>query len=145
MEDDQDYGLNFTESLASYDHGTSSWRTLQTCLFGGLAEFSETWPRAGMMRNGTVYLRITLAPRRPEIEYFLWPTLPASPESGGARFFDGGSGARAELDRLIGVEERKRINSGMNPIFAEWLMGFPMRWTELANVGMQLFPKSQNG
>jgi hypothetical protein len=49
-------------SLASYDPNSSLWRTSQICLealvsgqAGGLAEFSVTWPNAGMMRNGETY------------------------------------------------------------------------------------------
>ena len=42
-------------SLASYDPATSLWRTSQCSVFGGLVEFSGTWPRAGMMLSGTAY------------------------------------------------------------------------------------------
>ena len=42
--------------FASYDPATSSWRTPQGCLMGGLTEFSGTWPTSGMMRNGSAYL-----------------------------------------------------------------------------------------
>ena len=59
-----DCGPKLSDLLASYDHNSSSWRTSQRCLLaqasgvaGGLAEFSETWPSAGMMRNGKTYLR----------------------------------------------------------------------------------------
>lgn len=55
-------GTNSSGSLASYDHASSSWRTSQTCLVAqangqesGLAEFSEGWPRSGMMRSGTAF------------------------------------------------------------------------------------------
>lgn len=56
------YGLNTTVSLASLDLGASSWKTHQACLVSGWEEFSETWPRAGMMRNGTVYPQTASAP-----------------------------------------------------------------------------------
>ncbi len=68
------YGLNSTDSLASFDLDTSSWRTSQLCLLGGLDEFSETWPRAGLMRNGTVYPRVPLAPLTDVIVSGLLPT-----------------------------------------------------------------------
>ncbi len=58
------YGLRSSVLLAKFDHPTSSWRTSQTCLLAlasglgdGLAEFSETWPASGMMRNGRTYRR----------------------------------------------------------------------------------------
>jgi hypothetical protein len=57
-------GPRLSDLLASYDPITSSWRTSQRCLLAqangeadGLAEFSETWPSAGMMRNGKTYRR----------------------------------------------------------------------------------------
>lgn len=42
--------------LAKYDRNSCSWRTQQLCLFGGLIEFSEKWPRWGMIQNGELYL-----------------------------------------------------------------------------------------
>lgn len=57
-------GPKSSDLLASYDRNTSSWRTSQLCLLAqvngeadGLAEFSETWPSAGMMRNGKTFRR----------------------------------------------------------------------------------------
>lgn len=45
-------GRKWPASLAKYDPSTCSWRIAQHSLFGDLAEFSETWPRWGTMRNG---------------------------------------------------------------------------------------------
>jgi hypothetical protein len=57
-------GPRLSDLLATYDRATSSWRTSQSCLVAllnnqadGLAEYSETWPSAGMMRNGKTYRR----------------------------------------------------------------------------------------
>ena len=49
------YGLSTLALLANYDHKSSSWKTSQRCLVEGWTKFSETWPRSGMMRNGTAY------------------------------------------------------------------------------------------
>ncbi len=67
-------GLNMSASFANYDPATSSWRTSQRCLDGEWAEFSETFPRAGTMRNGTLFERPTLVPRTEENGFGLWPT-----------------------------------------------------------------------
>jgi hypothetical protein len=48
------YGRNSQESFAWYDRDTSSWKTSQLCLSGEWAEFSQTWPAMGTMRNGSV-------------------------------------------------------------------------------------------
>lgn len=48
--------------LASFDRDTSSWRTCQHSVEGGLELFSETWPRSGTMRSGTAYRLPPLVP-----------------------------------------------------------------------------------
>ena len=50
-----DYGSSTPDSLASFDRATSSWRTSQLSLDGDSTAFSETLPRSGTMRNGTLY------------------------------------------------------------------------------------------
>lgn len=37
----------------------------------------------------------------------------------------------------------KKVTGQLNPTFVEWLMGFPIGWTELDALEMQLFRKSQ--
>src|SRR3990167_1670174 len=40
-------------SFAQYDHPSSSWKTFQACLALDISEeFSETWPKSGMMHDG---------------------------------------------------------------------------------------------
>ena len=74
-------GPRSSDLLASYDRNTSSWRTSQHCLLAqvngeadGLAEFSETWPSAGMMRNGKTFRRQPWALPIAESASGLWPT-----------------------------------------------------------------------
>lgn len=45
-------GFTWLASFAKYDLGTRSWRTRQLSLLGDLAEYWETWPRWGAMRDG---------------------------------------------------------------------------------------------
>ena len=73
-----DYGQSAPVLLGSFDPDTQSLRTSQTCLMEngeiGLSEYSETFPRSGMMRSGTVYQLPRLAPTTAETESGLWPT-----------------------------------------------------------------------
>jgi hypothetical protein len=89
-----DYGQKSLDLLASYDPDTQSWRTSQLSLVettgNGLAEFSETWPRSGMTRNGTAYRLPNLARTITEIGSGLLPT-PAATEYGSNQ---GGSAGR---------------------------------------------------
>src|ERR1041384_3563300 len=78
------YGANLLASLASFDLITFSWKTSQLCLTGELAEFSETWPRAGMTRNGTAYPLPPLVPLIAVTGLLLWPTPQAQMPGAGA-------------------------------------------------------------
>lgn len=68
------YGRKWRASFARFDPQTYSWRTHQYSLFGGLSEFSGTWPRWGMMRNGECWERTTAAPCTYENEFGFLPT-----------------------------------------------------------------------
>ena len=72
------FGQNTLESFASYDPDTSSWKTSQLSLLGDSTPYSETWPRAGMMRNGTSYRLQPLAPRTSVKESGLLLTTPTA-------------------------------------------------------------------
>ena len=67
-------GTTWPASLAKLDRATSSWRTAQLSLLGDLDEFSQTWPRWGLMRNGECWERQTLVLRTSENASGLWQT-----------------------------------------------------------------------
>ncbi len=114
-------GRSTPELLARYDHATSSWRTSQLCLDGALSEFSETWPRSGMMRNGIAYQLAPLVRLTDETGSGSWAT-PTSRAPGGSRPHD--------TDQLSG-RLANQIGGSLNPTWVEWLMGFPLGWTDL--------------
>ena len=141
-------GPRSSDLLASYDRNTSSWRTSQHCLLAqvngeadGLAEFSETWPSAGMMRNGKTFRLRPWAFPTCESAHGLWPTPNKSngfapfslatmqrKERGETR----PSGCKMGFDlkwdrRCLPYLERGWIN----PVISEWLMGFPIGHTAL--------------
>ena len=109
-----DSGGSFLESFAKYDRTLWSWRTSQRCLIGEWGEFSETWPRSGMTRNGTAYQLAPLAPLTNETgcSLFATPTLRDAKSRGGSTY---GRSLAWDL-------------SYPNPAFVEWLMGYPARW-----------------
>ena len=69
-----DFGRKCAELLASYDRNSCSWRTWQLCLDGALTEFSETFPKSGMTRNGKLYRLPTWEHRTSENGSGFWPT-----------------------------------------------------------------------
>ena len=189
-----DCGPRLSDLLASYDRATSSWRTSQTCLVAlaaneadGLAEFSETWPSAGMMRNGKTYQRqpwalpivakgsglwptvgvrgftnegdlIGLASKVHDWEEMngmayraaskkkkkiyeehrkLWPTPTTRDYKGGRKpeaLKASGRGASNSLNDALTCQGH---HGNLNPPWVEWLMGFPIGWTELQHVETQ--------
>ena len=85
-------GSNISESFATFDPESSSWRTSQRCLEGGLTLYSDRWPKAGTTQYGQAYELPMLALRIDASGCSLWPTPDAavfnaseSPESFRAR------------------------------------------------------------
>ena len=137
-----DSGVSSLELLARYDLLTSSWKTSQRCLAEDSERFSETWPRSGMMRNGTAYLRPPCAPLTGETGFSSWGTPRASIGGGDAVK----RAARGMLEGQVLVwptprchnasetaspSERKRRSPGLGAVWVEQLMGFPDGWTEV--------------
>jgi hypothetical protein len=121
-EADLDCGLSSFESFAFFDRNSFSWRTFQGCLIEGWDEYSETWPRAGLMRSGACYRRPSLDCPTAESESSLLPTPGA--QSRGLS----GSGNCATAKRLIGRD-------WYCPDESEMFMGFPIGWTESPPAG----------
>jgi hypothetical protein len=71
-------GPSSSDSFAVFNPD-GSWRKTcqgysQVTLDGSLERFSETWPRAGMTRNGTAYRQVPLAPITDGTASGSWPT-----------------------------------------------------------------------
>lgn len=81
MEKSRVFGGKCTESLASYDQESLSWRTCQLSLFGGYQMYSDRFPQSGMMQNGVLYQLHNLELPTCEKDGFVLPT-PASQEGG---------------------------------------------------------------
>jgi len=63
-----------------------------------------------------------------------WPTPTAMTNTGGAALCKwGGSGARAQLRKMVTPQE---LNGALNPVWVEWLMGWPQGWTDLRPLEM---------
>ena len=71
-----------SESFASYDPDTHSWRTYQVSfLTNTLAPYSESWPKQGTMRNGAVSRRRKSVPATNANGSSSWPTPNAGPQN----------------------------------------------------------------
>ncbi len=100
-------------------------------------EYCETFPRSGMMRNGILYQQPPLVRRISETESSLLPTATS-------RDWKSGQASPATHERNSRPLS-EQIGGLLNPQFAEAIMGFPIGWTNLDALEIQLSPKSQNG
>ena len=153
----QGSGRKCTESFAKYDPATHSWKTAQCSLHGDLEPFLETWPKLGIMLHGScLELPTWVLPTR-EKEYGSLQLIPTPT----CRGLDGGAHSRIKLKKLNffptpishNAKEltacpsninRKTPGLGtlaawgvlgtpgrLNPDWVEWLMGWPLGWTDL--------------
>ena len=129
----RDSGQSLPASFASYDPDTSSWRTSQLCLFGGWELFSETWPRAGMMLSGRCYQRAPLAHHIHDQGCSFWPTPQAQDAKHAAptdwELSQQETGKQLHLHTALYQILGER--GAVHPQLSEWLMGFPIGWTDL--------------
>lgn len=126
-----DSGGNLCEPFAWYDQATQSWKMLQLSSNGEWEAFLETWPKAGMMRNGIAYRRAQSAQSTKENGSFSLPTIVATEGRGSCR------------NRYIGSQHFRgsKMSEGLrtcesdplytHPRFAEMMMGYPIGWTDL--------------
>ena len=181
-ESDQECGRKWQELLARYDPDTSTWKTPQCSLLGDYTEFSETWPRWGLMRNGVSYQRQTLVLPTRETVSGSWPTprscsamaATITPESAwaenrfpnletvvGRRLWPTPVRSDHEMRRptekwkgtsdlvlVVWTETGGRENPNqppalLNATWVEWLMGWPLGWTDLKPLEMDKYQQWQ--
>ncbi len=118
-------------SLAKYDRDTFSWKTWQLSLLKDLDEFSGRWSKSGTIVGGRYF------PQRRR-------ALPISGKGGGvllptpaARDYRSGKG-RKENGHTPQLPEV--VGGMLNPVFVEWMQGFPINATELKGSGTRKFP-----
>lgn len=124
-----DCGENSTESFAAFDRDSFSWRTCQLCLTGDSEEFSETWPRAGSMQNGTAFRHVPLVPHTTGTECSSWVrfSTPRANEGGPpSESFRASVPSIAEIERDLGQKTSLQ--------WQEWMMGFPIGWTDVSDL-----------
>ena len=135
-----DYGANTPDLLAIFDPTTSSWKMLTTSLFEGLDEFSETWPRSGMMRSGTAF---RLRPLVPIIGEIVSGSLPTPTAQGVSRFTSaGGSNARKKWAKMLPTVTAHDYRGGCKPERSERMREQSARGLDLPSVLRLLFPDS---
>ena len=113
-------------SSAQYDPDTSSWRTSQLSFETPKLSVgcSLTFTPSGSMRNGRLSQRAAWVPHTHERGCFLWHT-PVARDYKGYTMRSGESVCN-QLRELYGG------SGAPNPTWSEWLMGFPLGWTDVS-------------
>ena len=140
----QDCSLKPSESFASADPVTSSWKTSQRSLVPTKGEiwgqYSGSFPRSGTMRNGKLYQRAPLVPITFENGSGLLPTPTATDDKDRSAinvFWTGNGTIRhktrhgykscARLSQVL--HHLGRPDLAVSARFREWMMGYPLGWT----------------
>ena len=145
---DPAYGKKWRESSARFDLPTLTWRT-HHCLWDEVLQWSSvTLPAWGLMRHGVVFQRLNWEPHTtvhaPGWSGETLPTPSAVMWKGSSQKaltrVDGRSRLRNRLDYWV---ERDGKSGRLNPEFAEWVMGWPIGWTDVAPLEMDRFQEWQ--
>ncbi|EKR25656.1 hypothetical protein LEP1GSC111_0081 [Leptospira interrogans str. UT126] len=150
------YGRKCSESFAKFDHVTHSWKIPHFLPGVESTEFSGTWPRWGIMQSGECWELMMSELTILGNEFGFFPTPVASSGSGnrslGSLKFRPSltemarknmwptptSSMQSEVDFVQArypIKDRpvySEVNGGpLNPMWVEWLMGWPLGWTDL--------------
>jgi hypothetical protein len=122
-ESEAECGEKWRGSFTKYDQDSRSWKTHQCSLAGDLDEFSETFPRWGLMRDGECWEQQTLEQTIRGIESgSLLPTPMCHNSKEGA--------FPSEYNRKT-PSLATHAGGKLNPTWVEWLMGWTLGWTDL--------------
>jgi hypothetical protein len=140
----QDYGLKWPELSERYDPESSSWKTVHSLFQEDLHWSSVILPKWGMIVSGALFQHPTAARPISGTASGLWPTPQASDNR------DRGNMSTPAIKRRI--EKGKQVmlsmsvseqNGRLNPVWVEWLMGWPLGWTDLKPLEMVRFQEWQ--
>jgi len=125
------YSSRSCDSLMYYDHNSSSWKMCQQSLLEDLLPLPKKLPKEAMIRDGVLYPLVKLAHPIKEKDGGYLPTPTA-------RDYKDNGKSPAELARN---SKTLATHAGgqLNPQWVEWLMGYPVGWTELKDSVMQWY------
>ena len=134
----QECGEKWHGLLARFDQNSHLWRTVQCSLLEDLNESLQTLPQWGMTVGGELYLRQTLVQPTNENEFGYAPTQ--SGMWGTPKAQDSRHALRDRGKGNLGEQVSGLHNGGkLNPLWTEWLMGWPIGWTDLKPLEMDKF------
>jgi hypothetical protein len=142
MEKNQDSGKKWQGWLAKLDQDSYLWKTAQCSLIEDLDEYLQTFPRSGMTQNGLLWDVPSLEQNIKETESGLWGTPTTSQDFKPIRKLapSEANGTHGKiLVGSIGKEHPHLIGRYLKPLVTEYLMGWPIGWTDLEPLEMDKF------
>lgn len=138
------YGASSLVLLARYDRDTRSWKTPQCSLIEDSGECLETFPKSGIMRGGVLWELTTWAHPTGASESGFW-RIPTPLASDGSKQ-QANSKVRHLRNSKFGARVSsvpywilKNYNMRCTPKMSEWLMGYPISWTDSAPLATDKF------
>ena len=125
----QVFGQSSIGSLANYDPNTQSLKMSQQSLLEDSTSFLKTLPKQGMMQNGNVLEQTKLVLDIEEKEYGLLPT-PVASDHKMRRPTKNWSGNDL-VSQVSMLENNGTKCVYLNPSWVEWLMGYPIGYTDI--------------
>lgn len=152
MEKNRVFGGKCYESLASYDRELSSWKMSQLSFFEEDAKSLDRLPKSGIAQNGQLY-PLEIKELRISADDGLQSLILPTPVCNDAKNTPSGNGQwrrqgslNVEAAKISGhTIETIGKEARLNPRFVEWMMGFPIDWTDLDLLEMQSFHNARNG
>lgn len=136
-------GDTWQELSVKLNQSLPSSKTVQCSSQEDSQQFSQTLPRWGMMRNGVLWERTTSVPLTSVTGSGLWPTPQANEDAAGT--------PNGKMQRMLGnhplirgTTKEEWAAGTLNPNWVEWLMGFPIGWTDLEVLAMPKFQQWQH-
>jgi hypothetical protein len=151
-ESEAGFGLKCGESLAKLDLHTLLWKIPQCSLLEDSEQSFQTFPKWGSMQNGACWEQIPLVLFIEEKEFGYLPTPTASDQYNGHKV-----GITYKNKRFIRTSQTTGTEFGakltdfyqlvngrnLHPNFAEWMMNYPLEWTDLKPLEMDKFQSWQ--
>jgi len=144
----QDSGLKWRESFAKYDPATHSLKTVQCSLLEDSTAYSATLPRWGSMQSGELSERTIPAHLTSVTESGLWLATPTATANQLSPSMMKHPGCRAWIPTPTAHNAKEggypsehnrntptlaaQAGGKLNPTWVEWLMGWPLGWTDCA-------------
>lgn len=124
------FGKIWRALCLKYDHDMSLWRIAPRWCGGVSGESLGILPRSGMMRDGRCWERTMSAPPIAGSDSGFWPTPKASPS--GADYARAGrpKSGGDDLATAVARMTQKGQSAALNPEWVEWLMGWPLGWSD---------------